>query len=183
MRTASIPEPNSTTVQLPLPLETLGAPDFEVFDLARYPNPTPVLPIVMSRDCSWRRCRFCAHNFSFGGYRIKPISQVVDELESLISRHGASHFYFADQYISAATLEKLSDEILQRNLSVRFHLMGRPTRDHTPKRLTKAADAGCRWISWGIETGNDYSTSCVKALDAMTSNGFSNTPTTLVSPT
>jgi radical SAM superfamily enzyme YgiQ (UPF0313 family) len=154
MCTPAAPAPDHTTTPSPLAIETAGAPDFGVFDLSRYPNPTPILPMVLSRDCAWRRCRFCAHNFSFGGYRQKSISQIVSELELLMSRHSASHFYFADQYISAATLEALSEEILRRGLSLHFHLMGRPTHDYTRQRLAKAAAAGCRWISWGIETGS-----------------------------
>lgn len=154
LRTASCPMPNQALPLPPAPLETLGPPDFGVFDLNAYPNPTPILPLVLSRDCAWRRCRFCAHNFSFAGYRQKNVGQIVDELTLLMSRHGASHFYFADQYISADTLEELSDEILRRGLLLHFHLMARPTQDHTARRLAKAAAAGCRWISWGIETGS-----------------------------
>ncbi len=144
----------SAAAAVPQALDTIGAPDFTLFDLDRYPNPSPVLPVVLSRDCAWRRCRFCAHNFSFAGYRTKGIAQVVTELELLMSRHGASHFYFADQYVSPTMLQALSDEILRRDLSLQFHLMGRPTQEHTAQRLAAAAAAGCRWISWGVETGS-----------------------------
>ncbi len=154
MRTASMPEAAGNTSPMPVAAEAIGMPDFGTLDLAAYPNPTPVLPLVLSRDCDWGRCRFCAHNFSFHGYRRKDAAIFVDEMETLATRHGASHFYLADQYVSAPTLEKLSDEILRRNLSFHFHLMARPTQDHTPARLAKAAAAGCRWISWGIETGS-----------------------------
>lgn len=154
MRTASTPDLAGNVSPIPVGAETIGMPDFNTLDLAAYPNPTPVLPLVLSRDCDWGRCRFCAHNFSFHGYRRKDATVFVDEIETLVTRHGASHFYLADQYVSAPTLEKLSDEILRRNLSIHFHLMARPTQDHTPARLAKAAAAGCRWISWGIETGS-----------------------------
>ncbi|MBN1359905.1 MAG: radical SAM protein [Sedimentisphaerales bacterium] len=154
MRTPRFSGVVPATEPIPPALDTVGAPDFSAFHVDRYPNPTAVLPVVLSRDCAWRRCRFCAHNFSFGGYRAKTIPQVVGELELLMSRHGVNHFYFADQYISAATLEQLSDEILRRGLSLHFHLMGRPTQDLTTARLAKAAAAGCHWISWGIETGS-----------------------------
>ncbi len=153
---SAVTAPASTPGVSPLPVtaEAIAAPDFSAFDLSLYPNPTPVLPLVLSRDCDWGRCRFCAHNFSFHGYRLKDPAVFVDEIERLMARRGATHFYLADQYISAPTLERLSDEILRRNLHLHFHLMARPTQDHTPARLAKAAAAGCRWISWGIETGS-----------------------------
>jgi anaerobic magnesium-protoporphyrin IX monomethyl ester cyclase len=154
MRTASVRGSVTGTSPMPVAAEMIGTPDFRLLDLSVYPNPTPVLPVAMSRDCDWGRCRFCAHNFSFHGYRQKDACVFVDEIETLMARHGATHFYLADQYVSAPALERLSDEILRRGLPVNFHLMARPTQDHTPARLAKAAAAGCRWISWGIETGS-----------------------------
>ncbi len=138
----------------PVSMDRMGPPDFSVFDLGLYANPEPVLPVVLSRDCAWKKCKFCAHNFSFSGFRRKTVERFVDELEILIARHGVRHFYFADQYVAAATLERLSELILHRGLDVSFHMMCRPTADYTPARLELAAEAGCCWISWGVETGS-----------------------------
>ncbi len=154
MRTPDKPLPDKNVEVAPLPAEAFVTPDFSAFDLDLYFNPTPVLPMVFSRDCDWRRCRFCAHNFSFQGYRRKEISAFVDDIEAQMTRHGARHFYLADQHVPAESLEQFSDEILRRGLDIYFHLMARPTQDHTARRLAKASTAGCRWISWGIETGS-----------------------------
>ncbi|MBN1815958.1 MAG: radical SAM protein [Sedimentisphaerales bacterium] len=140
--------------QPPVSLDSVPAPDFGWFDLDLYANPVPVLPAVLSRDCQWRRCRFCAHNFSFHGYRQKSVSRFIDEIEVLMQRHKAVHFYLADQYVPAQTLETLSEQILHRKLQVHFHIMARPTADYTPDLLIKASQAGCCWISWGVETGS-----------------------------
>lgn len=154
MRTASTRGSAPSVLALPVAADAIPTPDFTLLDPGLYLNPIPVLPVVMSRDCDWARCRFCAHNFSFHGYRQKAPAAFVDEIETLMARHGATHFYLADQYVSAPALERLSDEILRRNLLVHFHLMARPTQDHTPARLAKASAAGCRWISWGVESGS-----------------------------
>ncbi|MBE0616729.1 MAG: radical SAM protein, partial [Proteobacteria bacterium] len=135
-------------------LRGLPAPDFSGLPLDRVFNPVPVLPALYSRGCKWRRCRFCAHNFSYGGYRAKAAQRCVDELEGYATRHGARHFYFADLYVDAPDLEALADEILARRLDLHFHVLGRPTRDYTAARLEKLAAAGCRWISWGVESGS-----------------------------
>jgi NAD(P)-dependent dehydrogenase (short-subunit alcohol dehydrogenase family) len=129
-------------------------PDFGSLPLPRYFNPAPVLPVLYSRGCKWRRCRFCAHNSSFAGYRTKAADRCVDELEELVARHGARHFYFADLYVDAPDLEALADRILARRLDIHFHVLGRPTADYTRERLEKMAAAGCRWISWGVESGS-----------------------------
>jgi hypothetical protein len=51
-------------------------------------------------------------------------------------------------------LGAVSDEIIRRGLSIHFHVMGRPTANYTEELFHKAAEAGCRWISWGVETGS-----------------------------
>jgi hypothetical protein len=132
----------------------LCAPDFTAFDLARYWNPARVLPVLFSRGCAWRRCRFCAHNFSFGRYRHKDIDAFVAELAALQALHGTRHFYFADQFIGGSDLTRIADALFAAKLEIRFHVMGRPDAQHSRAQLDKLHRAGCRWISWGVETGS-----------------------------
>ncbi len=132
----------------------LSLPDFAELDPRRYDNPTPVLPVVYSRGCKWRRCRFCAHNHSYSGYRRQAADRLADHLGDLQARWGASHFYFADQYVDAEDMADLARAILARDLRLSFHVMGRPTAAYTPERLELMARAGCCWISWGVETGS-----------------------------
>lgn len=130
------------------------SPDFSRLPLDRYFVPEPVLPVLASRGCRWRRCAYCVHNVTFGRYRRRPEVDVVDELERARERHGARLFYFADEYVDAASLTALSREILRRGLDVRFHVMGRPSEDVTPGVLETAVAAGLRWVSWGIESAS-----------------------------
>jgi anaerobic magnesium-protoporphyrin IX monomethyl ester cyclase len=136
------------------PLDELPAPDYEGLPLGRYFNPQVVLPGLFSRGCAWRRCRFCAHNASLGRYRRKRAEAFVEELAQLQSITGAGHFYLADQYVEAAALDELCGAILERGLHLAFQVMARPTADYTEARLARAAAAGCRWISWGVESGS-----------------------------
>ena len=135
-------------------LQKVPLPDFSNLTLSSYFNPEPVVPVIFSRGCKWRKCRFCAHNFSYSGYRIRNTTRFVDYLLTLNQRIGARHFYLADQYVDAPDMEVLAEEILNRGLKIYFHIMGRPTNDYTPEVLQKLFTAGCRWISWGIESGS-----------------------------
>jgi anaerobic magnesium-protoporphyrin IX monomethyl ester cyclase len=135
-------------------LNKVPLPDFSELDLSAYFNPEPVVPLVFSRGCKWRKCRFCAHNFSYSGYRNRNAIQFVDHLLKLNHRLGVRHFYLADQYVDAPDMEVLAEEILNQGLKIYFHIMGRPTDDYTPEILHKLFNAGCRWISWGIESGS-----------------------------
>lgn len=136
-----------------IPMQSLPAPDFSAFDLSRYWMPTPVLPVAFSRGCRWRKCAFCSHNFGFAGYRTDDYARFVDHLVQLQSVHRTGYFYFTDQYIDAASLAGIANEILKKKLQLRFHVMGRPTSDYTRDILDLLFAAGCRWISWGVESG------------------------------
>jgi len=138
----------------PVDLDELPPPDFRQLPLDRYFSPEPVLPAVSSRGCRWRRCRFCAHNYSFGTYRQKCPERFAAELLEQQRRHGARHFYLGDQYIDAADLRRIAEELLRQGADLRWHVMGRPTADFDQPLLDLLAAAGCRWISWGVETGS-----------------------------
>ncbi|HUT43930.1 MAG TPA: radical SAM protein, partial [Desulfobacterales bacterium] len=135
-------------------LNKLPLPDFTDLNLSSYFNPEPVVPVIFSRGCKWRKCRFCAHNLSYSGYRQRDIVQFVDYLSKLNQQIGIRHFYFADQYVDAPDMKRLAEEILNRGLNIYFHIMGRPTSDYTSEVLQTLFKAGCRWISWGIESGS-----------------------------
>ena len=136
-----------------LSLAEIPMPSFSDVNLAAHFNPSPVLPVIFSRGCLWRKCRFCAHNFSYSGYRRRAVDYFVDHLSSLADR-GIRHFYFADQYVDAEDMSHLADELIARRLRIAYHIMGRPTGSYSADVCSRLYDAGCRWISWGIETGS-----------------------------
>ncbi len=135
-------------------MEKLSNPDFSWADLKSYFNPEPVLPVQFSRGCKWRRCRFCAHNFSFGKYRCLSPIDAVEMLEKYLKEYGARYFYITDQYLDASFLEPFANELIKRGLPVRYTFMGRPAEDMTLEIMKLIAKSGCRWISWGVESGN-----------------------------
>ncbi|MBN1442167.1 MAG: radical SAM protein [Planctomycetes bacterium] len=137
-----------------LSLRDMDPPDFSPLPLRRYFNPSPVLPLLFSRGCRWRRCRFCSHNVSFAGYRKKGCDAFAAEIERHVEGCGARHFYLADQYIEAGDLEAIARSILDRGLDIAWHTMARPAGTHGREGLELMAAAGCRWISWGVESGS-----------------------------
>ncbi|WP_321491495.1 B12-binding domain-containing radical SAM protein [uncultured Desulfobacter sp.] len=135
-------------------LDGLPAPDFSQLPLDAYFNPVPVLPVLFSRGCVWRRCRFCTHNFSFGGYRKKTVEAFVLEIEQACRQYHTHHFYSADEFITAQDMDAISTVILAKGLSINLHILGKPVAECTRERMALWAAAGCRWIGWGVETGS-----------------------------
>ncbi|SLM30742.1 putative Radical SAM domain protein [Desulfamplus magnetovallimortis] len=162
-----------------LSLKQIPAPDFSKLPLYAYFNPVPVLPVLFSRGCAWRRCRFCAHNFSFSGYRKKDIRDFVAEMADYTRRLGVHHFYFADEYILPKDMDGICQEIMAQGLFVNFHILGKPTADCTKARLALWSAAGCRWIGWGVETGSQRlldlinKGTCVGDMDTVIHNSAS----------
>jgi len=79
---------------------------------------------------------------------------LAKEMLALKLRFGCRHFYFVDQYVDPEYLSALSDAILELKLDCRFQIMARTVAGYTPALLHKAAQAGCCWISWGVESGS-----------------------------
>ncbi len=146
---------------VPGDLSVLPSPDFTPLSGGGYFNPAPVMPIYGCRGCKWRRCRFCAHNNSFGRFRQRPPMSVALEMRENQVRFGCRHFYIVDQYVDPFYLDGLSEAILALRLDCRFQVMARTIPEYTPALLNKAARAGCCWISWGMESGSQ------KLLDLM----------------
>jgi len=148
--------PPAAVPSVPVRPDRVPPADFSGLDLGRYVGPRPVLPVLSSRGCYWRRCTFCNHFASYAGvYRAHPIARVVDEIEAHVERHGVRHFALIDEMISASRLRALAEEILARRLEVSYYALAKPTADFTPEGLDLMARSGCRYLLWGVESGND----------------------------
>ena len=136
--------------------EELPYADFSDFDLESYLTPSPVVPLISSRGCYWRRCTFCDHFASYAGsYKTQSISRCVAEIEHHAKTIGARHFTFVDEMISAKRFQKIGDEILERGLDIRYFALAKPTADFTQEILDHMYKTGCRSIYWGMESGSE----------------------------
>jgi hypothetical protein len=135
-------------------IDRFGIPDFSDFDLRRYYSPEPILPILLSRGCYWRRCTFCVHYRSAGlTYRMHSMEFVVQMLRHFVER-GVRHFAFIDEMISAKHFEWLADAIREAKLDIAYYALAKPVRQFTPELLRRMAESGCKYMLWGLESGN-----------------------------
>lgn len=142
-------------------LNELPFPDFSDFDLNPCYCPEPVLPVLGSRGCYWRRCAFCVHykNY-FNRYRVTSIKRLVDELEHHID-NGIRYFDFVDEMIPPKRFKLLGEEIIRRQLHLNYSALAKPTADFTKDVLDVMYESGCTYIIWGVESG------CQRVLDLM----------------
>ena len=140
-------------------LDEIPFPDFSDFDLNAYFSPAPLVSILGSRGCYWRRCTFCVHHKSyFGKYRAASAKRVVDEIEHHVN-NGVKHFDFVDEMISAKRFRQIGEDIIKRGLEVYYYALAKPTVDFTQETFEIMYKSGCRYIIWGVESG------CQRILD------------------
>lgn len=142
-------------------LDPLGTPDFSDLPLDSYFSPKPVVPLLTSRGCYWRRCAFCSHFQSSGDvYQLRSIEAVIDELRAHVQR-GVHHFYLADSVVAPARFAQLAQAILDSGLEINYYAMARAEKQFDRALLEKIVRSGCRFVLWGLESG------CQRVLDLM----------------
>ncbi|MGD8470472.1 MAG: RiPP maturation radical SAM C-methyltransferase [Desulfobacteraceae bacterium] len=144
-------------------LDELAAPDYDdyfgllkSFDAPKFFFPT--LPVEISRGCWWKRavestkvtgCAFCNLNLQWEGYRCKPVSQAVAEIDYLTDRYQTLSVAIMDNVLPK---KKAIDIFLQvAGLNKDLRLFGE-VRATTPFRELKAMrNCGMREVQIGIE--------------------------------
>lgn len=135
-------------------IDAFGAPDFSDYDLHAYYSPEPVVPILLTRGCYWRKCTFCVHYFSAGDtYRVGSMDEVINKLSRLVDL-GVRNFYFVDEMLAPGYFVKLSEAIREAGLDISYFALSKPNKTFTPKVFEAMARSGCRYIMWGLESGN-----------------------------
>lgn len=135
-------------------IDYYGAPDFSDTDPRRYFSPEPVIPLLLSRGCYWRRCTFCVHYRSAGlTYRMHSMDFTVEMLRGFVAR-GIRHFAFIDEMISPPHFEKLARAITEAGLDIAYYALTKPTKEFTAEKLVEMAASGCKYLLWGLESAN-----------------------------
>lgn len=154
-------------------LDSLPAPDFDLFDAAacleRHRRPRaealcgPVtagvamqsaLMVLSSRGCIYR-CVFCPMSHFKGVPRLHSPAYFADMVAGLARRYGWRDFVFGDNFFTRdrARVLKICALLRRRAPGIRWICMTRA--DAMDPELARAmAAAGCREISYGVETGS-----------------------------
>jgi len=143
-------------------LDSLPFPDRYSFNLKKYEL---IFPgeikkelsghMISSRGCPYK-CIFCsASAFSDRRVRYRSPYNVVDEIEYMVEELRYKNIYIYDDHFvlnSKRTIE-ICDEIKKRNLDFNFFCYSR-VDSVTKEKFNKMAEAGCKVVSFGIESGS-----------------------------
>lgn len=145
--------------------DSLPLPARDLLPMEHYASggkPHRTASIVSSRGCPFH-CAFCATPYIAGRkYRARSAQNIVAEIQHIIEVYDMHAFEFVEDLF---TLDKkrvtdICDGIINRGLDVTWSCSARADTV-TPELLLKMAEAGCRCIFYGIESG------CQRVLDLM----------------
>ncbi|OWK46855.1 B12-binding domain-containing radical SAM protein [Fimbriiglobus ruber] len=135
-------------------IDYYGVPDFSDTNPKEYFSPSPVIPLLLSRGCYWRRCTFCVHYRSAGlTYRMHSMDFTIKMLRGFVAQ-GIRHFAFIDEMISPPHFEKLARAIKEAELDIAYYALTKPTKEFTSEKLLEVAESGCKYLLWGLESAN-----------------------------
>ncbi|MBI5430471.1 MAG: radical SAM protein [Nitrosomonadales bacterium] len=135
-------------------VDQFGIPDFGGLDVNAYYSPEPIIPLLLSRGCYWRKCTFCVHYFSAGDtYRVRSLDAIIEVLQHFVDK-GLRNFAFVDEMIAPGQFVRLAEAIKNSGLDITYYAYSKPNRTFTPKVLKEIAESGCKFLLWGLESGN-----------------------------
>jgi radical SAM superfamily enzyme YgiQ (UPF0313 family) len=161
-----VPEIN----QLPFPTRIERKGYF--LDYADSLDHSQVLASVMtSRSCPWG-CTYCASKIVFGRkLRSRTSQSVLDELTSLKEKYGVNRVIFLDDCftVDKKRVEEICKGMIERKLNIKWWIDTRCDRVDE-KTLTLMKQAGCDFIVFGVESGDQNVLNRIKknvTLDTM----------------
>jgi len=138
-------------------VNSLPFPKYECFNLPSYPCfDSKSLPILTSRGCPYG-CNYCSVKLSMGrGFRPRSSQNVIKEIGYWYKR-GFTSFSINDDCftLDLDRAEKICNLIIKAKMKIKINLYNGIRVDRiTPKLLRKLKKAGCVFIAYGCEAGN-----------------------------
>lgn len=146
-------------------LDILPFPDFDAFEIEKYAcYEQKTLPLVTSRGCPFG-CNYCSVRLSMGqGFRPRSPKNVVLEIKHWYKKGFRSFDINDDCFtLDLDRAEKICDLIIRNKLKIKFQLYNGIRVDRVTLRLLKKLKkAGCIFISYGCESGNQETLKRIK---------------------
>lgn len=139
----------------PKPVNAIGNPNRELFDISRYLQEGGMVNLQTKRGCPFG-CTYCTYPLLEGQrMRTRPVSEIVSEIKSLVDDHGVDYLYFVDDIFNypASFLEQLCSALVTDRLRVNWSAFINPDFI-TPQLLELMQQAGCDAVEFGTDTGS-----------------------------
>ena len=140
-------------------LKDLPVLDFTVCDPQNYLHPylfcKKMMYLYASKGCP-SDCTFCSNpRFHCHTYRVRPVDYVIQEIRFLYDNYGLDGVYFSDEcwYLKRDLMRQFCRRLQEENLSIHWGCELR-FGIYDADDLQYMYDNGCRWIFFGVESGD-----------------------------
>lgn len=135
-----------------LNLDDFPFADYSDYDIKNYTDHG--VSMETSRGCI-AKCSFCAETHFWKFRSLDPV-RIVDEIEHYVKTYKVKRFWFVDSLANGdlKNFEAFIDELLRRNLGIRWHVMARCDGRMDLVFIRKAVASGCTALAFGVETGS-----------------------------
>lgn len=136
-------------------LNELHLPDYSDIDFGRYLSPLPVITLVPSRGCDWKKCNFCSYGVDQSinrDYREAHPEKVAEWMQFLSDKYEVKHFNFGVDTISSKWLSDFSDILISSGCNFFWQTIGRADKGWNRDILKRLGKAGCRLLLIGLES-------------------------------
>lgn len=133
--------------------DVLGSFAIEIYRHIKWPKSKDTdycYPILSSRGCKWK-CSFCYRMRD--GFALRPVEEIIKEIEFLHKNFGVNHIQFADELLMAdpARTRIICKAIKGLKYKIKWDCNGR-LNYATPGLLKLMKESGCTYINYGIES-------------------------------
>lgn len=128
-------------------------PDRELFDCGSYYRLGGMLNIQTKRGCPFK-CIYCTYPQVEGRtIRVRSPQSVADEMEGIIARTGARHFFIVDSIFNYPVdhAKAVCEEIIRRNLNIQWSCYANPAY-MTEDLAYVMVKAGCTGVEFGTDS-------------------------------
>lgn len=131
-------------------IKEVAPPNFDDYNFKEYFSPIPIIPLQFSKGCYWGKCSFCDFFHGKPYFSTFSPSEAVSIIEKMINDYNVYTFDIKDEAISAGFYEKFADEIIARNLKIKYFSFCRLEKSFTSKVLKKLKQSGLYEVFWGV---------------------------------
>jgi len=139
-------------------LDKIPFPNYDKFELDKYPAFPNTLPLLTSRGCP-SGCIYCSVGMIMGRkFRKRSPQNIVEEIEYLTARYKTSFFQFIDDNftLDIKRAKEICRCIIKKDLDIKWSLPNGIRVDRIDEELVALMKkAGCIKIAIGIESTND----------------------------
>ena len=135
-------------------MSSISELSFDGYNLKNYFIPEIIIPMQLTKGCYWGKCTFCDFFYGKTDYIQDSVENIVKKIEKLKKRYNISNFEFVDNAVSPLLYDKLSDELIKRNLNISFYSMVRCEKTFSLSLFKKLKKAGLKMLLWGIESAS-----------------------------